>query len=586
MNAPAPAQAVAPAKFEIALLTHCAPSQTRTQVRRRARFTKEEIAELAASIKSLGVLEPILVRPHPARPVDKVFGLEVKYEIVAGERRWLAAAQAGLAGIPVLVRDVADADLVQLQLVENLQRKTIDQLEEAEGYAELRQLKKLSPEGVAELLGISRSTVFNRLKLLDLCPEARQALEQHKLPASSAMLIARLGHHDTQRQVLKEAIGGGFDRMRNAKGHELDMDAPLSYRALSNLIEHDYMVDLKGAPFKLDDAALLPKAGDCLKCPKRAGNQKDLFVDIKNPNVCTDPKCFDDKRQAVYRKAADELRAKGRKVISGKDAKKVIPRWDDDYGDDRVEGGFAAMGQKIYSSNKVYGQTPAQILGKDYEPILVQHPLTGKTIEVASAQAIAAAIKGDKPKGGDDEDLPARARPKKLAPKVDLPDLDDQVTARLIQQIAEKAPKKFNRALLVSVAKMVLPEISARDDKLRMIAKQYGWPTNAFGGGYGHSGSFPKAAAGFDEAKIMLLFLYTVFASGWGAHGDEDVLEFLDIDADKTRETIIAERRNAQANARMKAKLAKASPMVKTGKKLKWPFPLKGGKKAAKGKKK
>jgi hypothetical protein len=84
----------------------------------------------------------------------------------------------------------------------------------------------------------------------------------------------------------------------------------------------------------------------------------------------------------------------------------------------------------------------------------------------------------------------------------------------------------------------------------------------------------------------MLLFLYTVFASGWGPHGDEAVLEFLDIDADKTRETIIAERRNAQANARMKAKLAKASPVTKTRKKLKWPFPLKGGKKAAKGKKK
>lgn len=566
MNAPTAPAALAPAAFQIALIATLAPSTTRTQERRRRRFPKEKLAELAASVRQIGVMQPIVVRPHP-KPVAPV-----KYEIVAGEHRWLAAGMAGLVEVNVVVREIAEADLVQFQLTENLQRQTIDQLEEAEGYRELQTAKKLKAEQVADLLGVSRTTVFNRLKLLDLCPEAIAALEKGELTASNAILIARILHHDTQRQILKKALEGGYEEVKNDKGHYVHVKAPLGYRELKSLIEDEYMVDLKGSPFKLDDDASFSKAGSCAKCPKRTGNRTDLFADIKNPNVCTDPKCYDDKAQIVFRKRADELRAKGRKVIAGADAKKIMPNWGERYNDDRIGGGFTVMDERLYSSGASYGKTPKQILGKDYQPILVQHPGTGKLIEVASQQAIAAAAKGGKPGKDDDEDLPRSMKAKKQAPKIYLPNLDDQVTERLIQLIAEKAPKKFNRGVLVSIAKLALPQINSRHDKLDMIAKHFGWRGDAFGR-YGNGADFPKAAAGFDETKIMLLFLYAVFAAGWGPHGHEDVLEFLNIDADKTRETIIAERRQAQANARAKAKLAKASPLVKT---------KKGKKKAAK----
>jgi ParB/RepB/Spo0J family partition protein len=540
-TAPAAPAALTAAAFSLIHITALAPSGTRTQERRRRRFGKQEQAELAASIKAVGIVQPIVARPHP-RPADGF-----KYEIVAGERRWLAAVLAGLAEVPALVREVADADLVQFQLTENLQRKTIDALEEAEGYDELRKEKKLTADQVADLMGISRATVFNRLKLLDLCPEARAALEQGRLTPSNAMLIARIGHHDTQRKALKDS--GTSDYAEGA----------MSYRELRDHIENTYMIELKRAPFKLDDAALLPKAGACAQCPKRSGNQKDLFHDVKNPNVCTDPKCFDDKRQIAFSQAAAALDAKGRKVIAGNAAKKIMPHWEG--GGDYVSGGYTKLSERNYD-REGKGRSVAQILGPDHQPTLIQHPGTGKIIEIASNQAVAAALSGRKPK---EERSTAKAR--KAAPAargLDLPDLDDQVTERLIKLIHEKAPAKFSRGILLSLVKIIFPEINTRGEKLALIAKQYGWLKTAFkSGGYSRDRHLPKEALGFAEPGLVRLLLHLVFAAHWSPHGNPSVLDFLGINAQKTREAIIGERKAAVAAARMKARLQKASPIVK-----------------------
>lgn len=537
MNAPTLPAALAPAAFQIALIATLAPSTTRTQERRRRRFPKEKLAELAASVRQIGVMQPIVVRPHP-KPVAPV-----KYEIVAGEHRWLAAGIAGLVEVNVVVREIAEADLVQFQLTENLQRQTIDQLEEAEGYRELQTAKKLKAEQVADLLGVSRTTVFNRLKLLDLCPEAINALEKGELTASNAILIARIGHHDTQCQVLKDSKRGDWE------------SGPMTYRELRDHIEREYMIDLKGAPFKTDDEALLPKAGSCIKCPKRTGNQKDLFADIKNPNVCTDPKCYDDKRQVVFHKAAVELEARGRKVIAGAAAKKLMP-----HGNDHVQGGYTKLTERQYGSDS-RNRTAKEILGPEFKPTLIQHPETGKLIEVVGTQALAAALSGKKPK---EEKSSAKARP--AAPKLDLPELDDQVTERLIKLIDEKAPAKFSRAFLLSMAKLVIPEINMRDSDL--VAEYHGWAPGAFDHSY-HGRRLPKQAESFDERKLVVLLVHAAFAANRWSGGRKRILDVFGISENKTRETIIEERKQAQTNARMKAKLAKASPLVKTGAKTK-----------------
>lgn len=534
MNAPATPAALGSAAFQIALIATLAPSTTRTQERRRRRFPKEKLAELAASVKQIGVMQPIVVRPHP-RPVAPV-----KYEIVAGEHRWLAAGLAGLVEVNVIVREIAEADLVQFQLTENLQRQTIDALEEAEGYRELQVAKKLKAEQVAELLGVSRTTVFNRLKLLDLCPEAIAAIEKGELTSSNAILIARIGHHDTQRRVLKESAQSQWN----------GDPGPMTYRELRDHIEEHYMIDLKGAPFKTDDEALLPKAGSCVKCPKRTGNQKDLFADVKNPNVCTDPKCYDDKRQIIFHRAAIELEAKGRKVIAGATAKKLMP-----HGNDYVQGGYTKLTEHHYGSDG-RARPVKDILGPGFKPTLIQHPETGKFIEVVGTQALAAALSGKKPK---EEKPSAKARPS--APKLDLPDLDDQVTMRLIKLIDEKAPKKFSRAFMLQMAKLVVPEINMRDSDL--VAEYHGWPPAAFDQSY-HGTRLPKQAESLDERGLVVLLVHAAFAANRWSGGRKRILDVFGISENKTRETIIEERKQAQVKARIKAKLAKASPLVKT----------------------
>ncbi len=131
----------------------------------RVRFDEEGIAELAASIARLGVLQPLLVTPLA----------DGRYMLVSGERRLRAARQAGLASVPVVIRDVDDRELLEMALVENLQREDLDPIEEANGYRELVETFDLTQADVAERVGRSRPAVANALRLLEL-PEAIQTM--------------------------------------------------------------------------------------------------------------------------------------------------------------------------------------------------------------------------------------------------------------------------------------------------------------------------------------------------------------------------------------------------------------------------
>lgn len=232
MNAPTVPAALTKPAFDIHLLASFAPSLTRTQARRRAKFTKEELAELAANVKVVGVMQPIVARPHP-KPSGPI-----KYEIIAGERRWLASTIAGTVEIPAIIRDVTDADIITLQLTENLQRKDPDQLEEAEGYNELRQARKINADQVADLLGVSRSTVFNRLKLLDLCTEARAALDSGKLTPSVALLISRLPDPQMQAKATAGCLG---------KGRFFARGATPTHEEAEKYIREEFLVRIDGS---------------------------------------------------------------------------------------------------------------------------------------------------------------------------------------------------------------------------------------------------------------------------------------------------------------------------------------------------
>jgi ParB family chromosome partitioning protein len=153
----------------------------------RKEFKEEDLAELAESIRQKGLVQPIVVRP------DRIAG---GYEIVAGERRWRAAQRAGLHTMPVIVRDLSDQEVLELGIIENVQRADLNAIEEASGYRELIERFGYTQDQLAEVIGKSRSHLANTLRLLKL-PDAVQSLVQEgKLTAGHARAL--VGREDAE----------------------------------------------------------------------------------------------------------------------------------------------------------------------------------------------------------------------------------------------------------------------------------------------------------------------------------------------------------------------------------------------------
>jgi ParB family chromosome partitioning protein len=166
----------------------------------RAQFEEEALEELAASIRAQGVVQPIVVTADSGE----------KFTIVAGERRWRAARRAGLKEVPVVVREVAgDEELLEMALVENLQRADLNPLEEAEAYKALQERFELSQGEIGRKVGKSRAAVSNTLRLLRLAPEIREMLSDGRLTAGQARPLLALGEAE-QVRLAKKAAGGGL----------------------------------------------------------------------------------------------------------------------------------------------------------------------------------------------------------------------------------------------------------------------------------------------------------------------------------------------------------------------------------------
>ena len=154
----------------------------------RTSFNPDSLAELVASIQARGILQPLLARPHPTQPKH--------YQIIAGERRWRAAQQAGLHEVPVLVRELSDADAMAASLVENLQRQDLNPIEEGEGFRRLVEEFGLTQEQLGAAVGKSRSHVANIMRLLQLPAGVRASVQDGRLSAGHARAL--LAHHDPE----------------------------------------------------------------------------------------------------------------------------------------------------------------------------------------------------------------------------------------------------------------------------------------------------------------------------------------------------------------------------------------------------
>lgn len=172
----------------------------------RRYFNDEELAELSASIKQHGIVQPLLVRPLSGKGTDRDLG-GARYEIVAGERRWRAAQRAGLHEIPVVIRELADRQALEIAIIENVQRSDLGALEEAQGYQQLIDEYDYSQAELANVIGKSRSHVANTLRLLKLPEAVRDLLVSGQLSAGHARtLIASDNPQKLAARIVKEGL--------------------------------------------------------------------------------------------------------------------------------------------------------------------------------------------------------------------------------------------------------------------------------------------------------------------------------------------------------------------------------------------
>lgn len=286
----------------------------------RRHIDEAALKQLAESIEAVGILQPLVVRLVAGR-----------WDLVCGHRRLEAARLAKLKQVPVEVRELSDVQVLEVQLVENLQREDIHPLDEAEGFARLRDEAKYTPEQIAQRVGKSVAWVYARLKLTSLAPEARKAFYAGELAASVAVPLARLPHAQQAKALKKLDLGS---------------ESPPTVRHQIEWLQSEFCQNLKGAPFDTKDALLMPEAGACTKCPKRSGSTPGLFDDIKESNVCTDVACFKSKSEAAWQQQAEKALAKGHEVLSLSEGAKLYKTGALGYGSRWVEADAPAPNDK------------------------------------------------------------------------------------------------------------------------------------------------------------------------------------------------------------------------------------------------
>lgn len=356
------------------------------------RKTMTGIDELAASIKEVGVMSPILVRPinghGSSKSPDYKNGHD--YEIVFGHRRFRAAQAAQLAEIPCMLADLPDATARRMQLLENLQRVDLHPMEEAEGLMAMLREHAVTVDDLVHQTRKSRTYIYNRLKLLSLDQPAIDAFYQGALAAEVAQLVARIPPGKLQAKALAIATDKGY------RG-----ELP-SYRTVRDKLLETFTLGLKDAPWQLDDATLLPTAGACTTCPKRSGATPEIYGDIVSrkgqdtyyinhqigDNVCTDPDCFAAKKTAHLKNQAAAAIAKGHVVVTGPAASKSLApdRWDTH--NIGVKGDYIAISEVDVKKAKA-----------DVQPVLIQDARSGKLVKAFKREDLkAAGVKLEPPK--------------------------------------------------------------------------------------------------------------------------------------------------------------------------------------------
>jgi ParB family chromosome partitioning protein len=215
------------------------PLQPRTQ------FVETPLDDLVESIRQHGIIQPLIVRT-----------VNGKYELIAGERRWRASAKLGLATVPVIEREASDRDVLEMALIENLQRENLNPMEEASGYVRLAREFSMKQDEIAARVGKSRASVANAMRLLDLHPDVQVMVAQSLITVGHAKAILSIKNHDSQllasdqvirRQLTVRAteklaqsfLDGAQDKSGDPKKNNSSREVDVHIRAITNrLREH------------------------------------------------------------------------------------------------------------------------------------------------------------------------------------------------------------------------------------------------------------------------------------------------------------------------------------------------------------
>lgn len=368
---------MSPPEFALVPLTAIVTSPTNP----RKSFDQDKLNELASTIKASGVHTPILLRYLPPARLQETFTDRKKgaklpeYEIVAGERRYRASIIAGVATIPALIRAMSDQQALEVQMIENLQRDDLSELEEADGYQQLCELTNISKEAIAEKIGRSRRYVYDRLRLLKLQPLARTALAGGKISATAALAIATVHDGDLQAKALAHAMDVDYQG-----------DHP-STRDLQRWMRQNVMLDLSKATFDIRLATLSPHAGACTTCPKRTGADPDLFAETQGPDMCCDAPCYHLKAEAASQATIAVYKAQGFKIIDADEAAK-LHRYNDHF------TGYSQVSQTREDTSSGKPATLLDLLGKKGQAavglVAIEHPKTkavGAYVDTDKAEA-------------------------------------------------------------------------------------------------------------------------------------------------------------------------------------------------------
>ncbi len=312
----------------------------------RKTFPKGAMDELAQSIQERGVKEPVTLRAHP-KQADF-------FELVHGERRWRASKKAGRGTLPAILIEATDQEVLELQLLDASQHEDLNPLEEGSAYSELHARFGVPVLSIAKRISKSVSYVYGRLTLTKLEPDGKKALTDGKLTLEAASIVARV-----PPKLQKDALA---DLVEN---FDYDNDgAPVTGDQAGRLVRDHYMLKLADALFDRGDAELVKKAGACTTCPKRTGNQAELFADVASPDTCTDPDCYKEKTDVWWGREKAAAEAKGKTILSDAEAKNVFSGTRA-----KFDGKYVDLKEKNYLDPK--GRTWAEILKKDKPPVVL-----------------------------------------------------------------------------------------------------------------------------------------------------------------------------------------------------------------------